>query len=167
MENVTPAMLFQLLFTVLIIAIIARWWENIQAWGLRLMSRYQGPGDAPEEVQDEDITAVLNEPNEPANGGSGAFRRGEPSGTQGSVLNLTANEVRAVQVIILRREREAMQGRKLSKSKAIMAAFGVKRGGTSTYERASEIYDALFTQPKSTRYITLDEHRQPVMEDAS
>ncbi len=59
-------------------------------------------------------------------------------------LTLNADEVAAVQKMILHKA----AAQRPSKSSAIMAGFGVSRGGSGNYIRASEIYDALFGPPE-------------------
>ncbi len=115
----------------------------------------------PTDVHDQDDPPVPNEPNEPANGGSEAFRRGEPHGTAGSVLALNDYELNAVHIMRQYREREIAAGRTPSKTQTIYSAFKLKRGG-GKYQRASEIYDLLFADPQPIRFRTLDAQRQPV-----
>jgi hypothetical protein len=59
------------------------------------------------------------------------------------VLALNADEMAAVARIIEHNKTAARP----SKSSAIQAGFGVSRGGSQTYRRASAIYDALFGAP--------------------
>lgn len=58
-------------------------------------------------------------------------------------LALNADEIAAVGRMIEHNRTAA----KPSKSSAIQAGFGVSRGGSQTYQRASAIYDALFGAP--------------------
>lgn len=58
-------------------------------------------------------------------------------------LALNAEEITAVARMIEHNRTAA----KPSKSSTIAAGFGVSRGGSDTYKRASAIYDALFGQP--------------------
>jgi hypothetical protein len=60
-----------------------------------------------------------------------------------SELALNADEVAALQRMIDHNKTAA----KPSKSSTIQAGFGVSRGGSTTYQRASMIYDALFGAP--------------------
>lgn len=58
-------------------------------------------------------------------------------------LALNADEIAAVGRMIEHNKTAARP----SKSSAIQAGFGVSRGGSQTYQRASAIYDALFGAP--------------------
>lgn len=60
-----------------------------------------------------------------------------------SELQLNAAEVAALQRMIDHNKTAA----KPSKSSTIQAGFGVSRGGSAAYQRASVIYDALFGPP--------------------
>lgn len=67
-------------------------------------------------------------------------------------LALNADEMAAVARMIEHNRTAA----KPSKSSAIQAGFGVSRGGSQTYQRASAIYDALFGTP-----VPAVQYRQP------
>lgn len=50
---------------------------------------------------------------------------------------------------------------KATKASAILVGFGVKKGDSATYRRASAIYDALFVLPEPDKYpsMTSEQHR--------
>lgn len=67
----------------------------------------------------------------------------EPPFVNAEELHLNADEVVAVARMIKHNATAA----KPSKSATIQAGFGVSRGGSAAYQRASAIYDILFGQP--------------------
>jgi len=72
-------------------------------------------------------------------------------------LALTEDEIAAVARMIAHNKLVE----KPTQSSAIEAGFGYKRGGGPGYDRAREIYQALFTQPKVTAFpeLTTDKQR--------
>lgn len=120
---------------------IARWLLN------RYVELRPGRVSTHNQVHDGDDFAGANGSHEPANPGSSAFSSGELAGTAGSAFTLNPDELRAVQAMIRYRDVEMAAGRKPTKAGAILAGFGVKRGGSERYQAASAIYDALFGEP--------------------
>ena len=95
------------------------------------------------------------EPNrtEPANPPNPALQSGSIAGT--SSLELNPQEMAAVARMI---EHKA-SAEKPNKASTIWAGFGIKKGESARYKRASEIYDALFVlQPD---FPALEANRQP------
>jgi len=94
---------------------------------------------------------------EPEPARSPQVNRAEPERTPGSgsaELALNADELAAAQRMI----KHNATARSPSKSSTIAAGFGVSRGGSATYQRASVIYDALFGQPEPAVQYSDPEH---------
>lgn len=136
---------------------ITRWLFN------RYVELRPGGVSTHNQVHDGDNFAAANGSHEPANPGSSAFSSREPAGTAGSAFTLNPDELRAVQAMIRYRDAEMAAGRKPTKAGAILAGFGVKRGGSERYQVASAIYDALFGEPDpSARYRTIEVNERSI-----
>lgn len=90
------------------------------------------------EVRDWAEMPTPNRTNQPANLPNPALQSGLPLGTSAFVL--TAQESAAVARMI---EHKAT-AEKPTKASIIWAGFGIKKGDSARYKRASEIYDNLF-----------------------
>lgn len=103
-----------------------RWWKFIDWW-------HQAPA-----------YQQVTEPEPPR---SPQVNHAEPERTHGSgsaELALNADELAAVQRMI----KHNAAAKSPSKTSTIAAGFGVSRGASAAYQRASIIYDALFGQPE-------------------
>lgn len=127
---------------ILIPLAVARAWlpkvkEGMSALGAYLLSLFvvngfEGEGREPEPPRS--LSAPLLNPIEPD----------EPAFTNADELHLNADEIVAVARMIKHNATAA----KPSKTSTIQAGFGVSRGGSPLYQRASLIYDTLFGQPE-------------------
>lgn len=124
----------------------SRWERWRAAW---LMSRSRGARPEPASVQNHDDRPSSERTNERANAGSEAFIPPEPARTLGSAFVLTSAELDAVRAMAHHRETVIARGEVPTKSGSVLAGFGVKRGGTDRYLRASTIYDALYAPAES------------------
>ncbi len=75
-------------------------------------------------------------------------------------LALTSEECIAVARMILHRA----TAERFTKSSTIQAGFGVSKGASARYKRASDIYDALFAVDFGPEYRDLDTNARPVIE---
>ena len=121
-------------------------WDGARGSG-RVMLRWRDATHDSESVQDQSNLPGSERTNEQPAPGSYAENTGSQQGTAGSSFSLTIEELSAVQAMARHRETVMARGETPTKSGSILAGFGVKRGGTQRYERASEIYDALFGAP--------------------
>lgn len=126
---------------------VVRWWDGRRAVDL-------SPDEAFMDAEPEPLgSAVFPLPNgvEPdMNGSQNAFD-----------LRLNAAEVAALQRMIIHNKTAA----KPSKSSTIQAGFGVSRGGSAAYQRASLIYDTLFGPPlPAVQYRPLTTEQQQLRE---
>lgn len=92
----------------------------------------------PDRVRNQPETPLRTERTEPANLPNPALESGSPLGT--CSLELNAQEVAAIGRMIEHKASAA----KPTKASVIDAGFGIKKGDSARYKRASEIYDALF-----------------------
>lgn len=128
---------------------VAVWWNERR----ENMSSARAGGVVNDAVQNWPETLTPNRTNEPANPPNPALQSGSPIGTSAFALN--PQEVAAIGRMI---EHKA-SAEKPTKASIIWAGFGIKKGDSARYKRASEIYDALFTvQPD---FPTLEASRQP------
>jgi hypothetical protein len=132
----------------------ARW---IAAFSARyVMSRVPATVSATDVVQNRRETAAEPNRTEPAEPRMNAENREEPPLTRSFALN--PQEVAAVGRMI---EHKAT-AEKPNKASTIWAGFGIKKGESQRYKRASEIYDTLFViQPD---FPTLEATRLPQWE---
>jgi hypothetical protein len=115
---------------------LARW---TQAFNARyVMSRGAAADRAADVVHYQRETAAEPNRTEPPNLPNAAAERAEPFGTSAFALN--PQEVAAVGRMI---EHKAT-AEKANKASTIWAGFGIKKGESARYKRASEIYDTLF-----------------------
>ncbi len=112
-----------------------RWWKFIDWW-------HEAP--AYQAAEPEPIRSPQLNPVEPA----------RTHGSGSAELALNADELAAVQRMI----KHNAAAKSPSKSNTIAAGFGVSRGGSATYQRASVIYDALFGQPEPAVQYSDPEH---------
>lgn len=115
------------------------WWATRATRAPR--QHYVVQSDRPTPVQ------ATNEPEPPRSIAGSRVNHEEPrsSGSQNEPeLVLNADEIEAIGRMI----RHNATAAKPSKSSTIQAGFGVSRGGSSAYVRASLIYDSLFGQPE-------------------
>lgn len=175
MENIQP---YQILVPFGIAAIIA---ALLLIWGdrpglaasIRQLFSERPPRDMSSErvsdrpastVQNQPIMPVPNRTNEPTNTGSSGFTSQTVDGTKGAAFALTNAELLSVQMMVQYRDRLLAAGDEPTKSDTILAGFGIKRGGSARYLRASEVYDQLFGEPEpAVKYPALDEHARPIM----
>jgi hypothetical protein len=131
-----------------------------------LMSSVVSEEERLEAVQNEDEPAVQVGSCEQRTQGSGAFIRQTEVGTQGSVFSLTNDELGGVRRMITYHKETLALGEQPTKSGAILAGFNRKRGGSSEYIRASDIYDALFGAPEpAVKFRPLTEDSKPVFQE--
>jgi hypothetical protein len=123
-------------------------------WGARYpMSSVGRRGVENDRAQNRPETPVPNRTNEPANLPNPALQSSSPLGTSAFALN--PQEVAAIGRMI---EHKA-SAEKPNKASTIWAGFGIKKGDSARYKRASEIYDTLFVvQPD---FPALEATRQP------
>ncbi len=111
-----------------------------------VMSRYLQPRPAPTNVRYLDDYTAFGSENEPAEPVRQAQNPQNLPRT--SAFLLTAEECAAVARMI---EHKAAAERP-TKASVIWAGFGLKKGDSAKYKRASEIYDALFIIPPSVLF---------------
>lgn len=130
---------------------LTRW---IRAFNARyVMSRSEIATGATGVVQNQRETATEPNRTEPPNPPNAAAEPGEPYRT--GAFALTPQEIAAVGRMIEHKAR----AEKPNKASTIWAGFGIKKGESARYKRASEIYDTLFVlQPD---YPALEATRQP------
>lgn len=117
------------------------------------MSSVREYAAANDEVRNHPETVSRTERTEPPNPPNPALESGSSLGTSAFVLN--PQEVAAVGRMI---EHKAT-AEKPNKASTIWAGFGIKKGDSARYKRASEIYDALFVlQPD---FPALEANRRP------
>ena len=113
--------------------------QVLRAARLATMSSADDEEDTDQVRSAADFTA--NErTNEPANLGSSALGSRTAAGTGSFALNLTNDDLVGVQRLIQHRA----IAEKPTKASAIYAAFGVSKGDSPRYRRASMLYDAFF-----------------------
>lgn len=124
-------------------------------------------------VVDRYVAMSTSEPNEPVQAdvrrenanerGSEVRSFGQNPADSVAMLTLNAEEVEALTRMIEHKIRAA----KPTKSSTIQAGFGVSRGDSPRYRRASLIYDTLFAPPVPAQpaYRPLDAQRRPVLTD--
>lgn len=77
--------------------------------------------------------------------------------TEPTILALSGEECQAIARMIIHRS----AAERFTKASAINAGFGVSKGGSTRYKRASEIYDALFDIDFGPEYKELDQSARP------
>lgn len=162
--------IYTLVVDALIFAACGMAWHNRQVIAARW--RYYFPVMSSQEAWDdddeEDETADFQGSERTSNPGSVAFASdgttrtpafgSEPAG--GFVLS--AEEMIAIQKMNHYLLTNAQRGQAPSKSGAILAGFGLKRGGGPRYMRAALIYDTIFGEPEpAIKYPTLAARRKP------
>lgn len=125
-----------------------------------VMSYKPGEGVVSNAVQNWPENTESNRTNEPSNPPNPALQSGSPLATSAFALN--PQEVSAVGKMIEHRA----SADKPTKASTIWAGFAIKKGDSTKYKRASEIYDALFiVQPE---YPALEANRRAsVVENAA
>jgi hypothetical protein len=156
MEHVQPNQLLIPGAIALVIGLLWLIWGDRPELGKAILSRLAGRAVRAQSVkgyrevmsnEDADCEGDYTAEVEPR--GSAAISRTNPvepdlNGSLNPVeLALNADEVAAVARMI----EHKITAKRATKSSAIQAGFGVSRGGSQTYLRASTIYDALFGAP--------------------
>lgn len=153
------------------VAPLVRWLAYDVIVGRRAVNR---SADAPpallstDEDADGDDRAVQPAPAPMGADGATAVQRARTDSTEGvgaapgGGLDLTAEELVAVQKMLYAHRRALAFGQALSKTDAIKAGFGVGRSGSNPkYQRASAIYDSLLGEPEpAVKYPTLAAQRE-------
>lgn len=121
-------------------------WRRLCAWFNEryLMSRSAAGVSA----EDAPLIAVLPSSERTIDNGSEAFSRHGTERTEPFGFALSEAEIMSVQKMGHYIMSTARLGRVPSKSGAILAGFGIKRGASPRYERASLVYDTIFGPPK-------------------
>jgi hypothetical protein len=139
----------------------SRWMQQFGDW--RAMSSQQpsqGVRSVPLSSRESAWYPPNERTNEPANPPNAAAERGSSVLPGAFVLN--ADECIAVARMIDHKT----SAEKPTKASTIWAGFGLKKGESAKYQRASLIYDTLFVLPPApppAKYAELDEQRRPIL----
>lgn len=160
----------QALFAAILFVIVALVVVQVFFWVLaQVAPRYVvigGPEDDNEpgsELDENTGSEPPNEPNEPA---EPASQTGSADGTRGSRFVFTDEEVHALAAMFRWREAERQRGRIPTKADSIQHGFGVSKGASNRYQRASQLYD-IFCAPASGngQYHPLDSQKKIALMD--